>query len=272
MKLLRKNKNIFVINKKVGQTPLDVLENFKKQNEDYRNKKLTYVGRLDPMAEGKLLVLADEVCKKREKYLILDKEYEFEILLGFKSDSQDILGMVKADFNQEYNLDEIQKKLGDFIGKRKMKYPVFSSKTVKGKPLFLWAKENRLSEIEIPEKEIEIYEIEYLRERILSKKNLEKEIYKKLELVKEGGKNNNDFRKEEILKNWEQVFSVISDGQKFNIIKIKVICSSGTYMRNLSELFAKEIFNSYGLAFSIKRIEIGKYRKFLNFGFWSKKF
>jgi tRNA U55 pseudouridine synthase TruB len=49
------------------------------------------------MAEGKMLVLAGETCKEREKYLGLDKEYIFEILLGFESDTKDILGIIKKE-------------------------------------------------------------------------------------------------------------------------------------------------------------------------------
>jgi tRNA U55 pseudouridine synthase TruB len=83
--------------KEIGETPLEVLENFKEENPKYKNEKFAYAGRLDPMAEGKLLVLVGDTCKEREKYLNLDKEYEFEILLGFKSDTKDLLGMAERN-------------------------------------------------------------------------------------------------------------------------------------------------------------------------------
>ena len=45
-----------------------------------------------------------------------------------------------------------------YLGKQKQKYPIYSSMVVKKKkPLWLWAKENRLNEINIPSKEIEIF-------------------------------------------------------------------------------------------------------------------
>ena len=88
-----------ILNKEVGETPLFVLEKFKRKNKFYGNKKLTYAGRLDPMAEGKLLVLVGKNCNKKEKYLDLDKEYEFEILMDFKSDTQDILGISEFNLN-----------------------------------------------------------------------------------------------------------------------------------------------------------------------------
>jgi tRNA U55 pseudouridine synthase TruB len=84
---------ILFLHKEIGETPLQVLDNFKKDNKNYSDIKMAYAGRLDPLASGKLLVLVGNECKKRDKYLSLDKEYIFEILLDFKSDSQDVLGI-----------------------------------------------------------------------------------------------------------------------------------------------------------------------------------
>ncbi len=68
---------ILVLNKKEGETPLEALEIFRKKNKEYMGVKMTYAGRLDPMASGLLLILAGEEAKNKEKYLILGKEYEF---------------------------------------------------------------------------------------------------------------------------------------------------------------------------------------------------
>src|SRR3989338_4911372 len=87
-------KGIIILNKKEGETPLAALEAFRRKNKEYANTKLTYAGRLDPMASGLLLLLAGEEIKNKEKYLNLDKEYEFEILFGFQTDTYDILGKI----------------------------------------------------------------------------------------------------------------------------------------------------------------------------------
>jgi tRNA U55 pseudouridine synthase TruB len=76
---------------------LEVLENFKEENPKYKEIKFAYAGRLDPMAEGQLLILVGDTCKERDKYLNLDKEYEFEILLGLKSDTKDLLGLAELN-------------------------------------------------------------------------------------------------------------------------------------------------------------------------------
>ena len=85
-----------VINKSLGETPLLAIQNYQRSDSALMHMPLTYAGRLDPMASGKLLVLIGEECKKREKYDGLDKEYIFEILLGFSTDTGDVLGLPKA--------------------------------------------------------------------------------------------------------------------------------------------------------------------------------
>ena len=71
---------IIVLNKKEGETPLEALSNFRAKHKKYKDVKMTYAGRLDPMASGLILILAGEETKNKEKYLTLDKEYSFEVL------------------------------------------------------------------------------------------------------------------------------------------------------------------------------------------------
>jgi tRNA U55 pseudouridine synthase TruB len=59
-------KKIILINKKEGETPLEALEFFRKKNKQYQDLKMTYAGRLDPMASGLLLLLAGEETKKKK--------------------------------------------------------------------------------------------------------------------------------------------------------------------------------------------------------------
>ena len=47
------------------------------------------------MARGKMIVLKDDECKNQDYYCNLDKEYEFEILFNFKTDTYDILGLLE---------------------------------------------------------------------------------------------------------------------------------------------------------------------------------
>jgi len=266
--------------KEVGETPLEVVENFKDENPKFQNEKFAYAGRLDPMAEGKLLILVGETCKERDKFLNLDKEYEFEILLGFKSDTKDILGL--SELNPGWRTTGFDKKwfnqkLKKYIGEIDLEYPVFSSRTVQNKPLFLWALEGRLNEIEIPRKKSEIYDLKLLSTKKIKAEFLEKQILEKIakpkKVTDESKALGKDFRREEVTKLWKKNFQKVNDDGLFILVKIQATVSSGTYMRTLAEKLAYEILEDYGLAFSIKRTKIGVFGgKFLNKKWWNKKF
>ena len=44
------------------------------------------------MANGLMILLINNECKQQDKYLKLNKTYEFDILFGFKTDTYDVLG------------------------------------------------------------------------------------------------------------------------------------------------------------------------------------
>jgi tRNA U55 pseudouridine synthase TruB len=80
-----------VIEKNLGETPLEAVERWRTDTSTPSTIPLAYAGRLDPMATGKLLVLMGEECKRQETYHNLDKEYEFEVLFGFNTDTFDVV-------------------------------------------------------------------------------------------------------------------------------------------------------------------------------------
>lgn len=241
--------------KNEGETPLECLDRLRVEHPEYKDAVLSYAGRLDPMAEGLLLVLVGEENKKREQYLGLDKVYEVDVLLGIGTDTGDILGKITGE---KFGMpNEMPKKefgqpnfLAEFIGPFAQKYPHYSSKPVNGKPLFEWAREGKLGEIEIPERTSEIYDIKFIESLSLSGKEI-------LERVKERiSKVSGDFRQADVIESWDAVLtSHLSES--FPVYRIEVSCSSGTYMRTLAEEIAKKAGAS-GLAWRIKRTQIGK--------------
>lgn len=270
-------KGTITLDKEIGETPLEVLDNFKEENSKYKNTKFAYAGRLDPMAEGKLLILVGDICKERDRYLNLDKEYEFEILLGFKSDTKDLLGLAESNPWHTTWVDGrwFNGELKKYIGKIELEYPVFSSKTVQNKPLFLWALEKRLNEIKIPTKNSEIFDLKLISQKKISSKYLNKLIIDRINLpteVKEESKAlGENFRRGEIIPLWNKLFSKKNNDENFLILKIRARVSSGTYMRTLAEKITDELLEDYGLAFSIKRTKIGVYKKFFGkIGLWKK--
>lgn len=265
-----------VLNKKVGETPLSVLENFKKNNPELRDQKLAYAGRLDPMASGLLLVLIGKECRNREEYLELDKEYIFEVLLGIQSDTGDILGLVeKYSEDKKFNNTEFSNISKELLGEQSFPYPAFSSKTVHGKPLFLWALENRLDEIEIPKKSSRIYTLNYLNSYPISNRDLHEKVLQKINSIppvtSPSKKLGQDFRRKDIRDKWNKILSSEED-DGYQIVRFSCICSSGTYMRTLASEIARGL-GTRGLALSIERTRIGKYKRIIkSLGFWYKSF
>lgn len=250
-------KKIILLNKKEGETPLEVLNSFRlkntKKHKEYKDIKMTYAGRLDPMASGALLVLLGEETKNKEKYLALEKEYTFEVLFGFTTDTYDILGKVntRKEQTEEINKNKLKKEiknhLKSFLGESIQKYPAYSSKTVKGKPLFMYARAGE--EVDIPERKIYIKKLKLEKIKEINNKKLFKNIEKRIKKVK------GDFRQAEILKIWkkELIFS-----NKFFVASFKTKCSSGTYVRVIANSLGGKV-GIPALAFSIKRTKIGKY-------------
>ena len=231
------------IYKNLGETPLEALERVRFDNPEYADLPMTYAGRLDPMAEGELVILIGEECKNKEKYLNMDKEYEFEMLFGFKTDTYDLLGLSSSFyFDKNSVLENLEKELVNFVGKRTQKYPPYSSKTLGGVPLFQKTKNGEV--FDLPERQVEIYRIEFLGFREISGEELLEGIKNRVSLVK------GDFRQEEIIKKWEDNLSGRL-GENFLIGKSKMTCSSGTYVRVLVDSIS---FSA--TTFSIKRSRV----------------
>lgn len=224
---------VLKLNKKPGETPLECLNRFKADNPEYAGEKMTYAGRLDPLASGVLLVLVGEECKKKDKYLGLDKEYMIEVLFGFKTDTGDILGLVTGEKNKELKLEEIKESLKTFVEIKTRAYPEYSSPA--------------LAKAKVQEKTGEVKSIKYQSAKYSSSKALLKDIQKRIAKV------NGEFRQKKILDIWEK--ALISKEEKYLTIKIKVLCSSGVYMRQLAEEIGEK-FGVSSLAFSIKRVKI----------------
>ncbi len=249
--IMEVKQQILALYKNMGETPLECLERFKINNPEYKNEKMTYAGRLDPLAEGLLLVLVGEECKNKEKYLGLDKEYEVDVLFGFATDTYDVLGLVTEYEKTDKEIIQLEKILKSFVGKFTQKYPAYSSKTINGETMFSLSKSGKLNDDEIPKKDVEIDSIELLNQKTISKNYLMKYINDSIALVK------GDFRQNEIQKEWDTVMAR-SDLDEFNIISIKINCSSGTYMRTLANLIGEKV-GIPALALNIKRTKIGKF-------------
>lgn len=245
---------ILLLNKPVGMTPLDCIRDFVSKNPAYENVTLGYAGRLDPMAEGLLVVLVGDENKKRESYLGLDKEYEVEVLFGVGTDTYDVMGLIIQTGHKEVRRSDIERVMSVFEGDIVQEYPPYSSKTVHGKPLYAWAREDRLNEIQIPQEHRSIREILCRDVKKIPFQDAEKIIEDRLDSVVSG-----DFRVPEIREAWKNYFAQMQSDVCMSVASLTVACSSGTYMRTLAHEIGKAV-GTCAIALSIKRTRVGDFQ------------
>ena len=149
---------IIIINKPAGFTSQQVVSKVKKI---LNIKKAGHTGTLDSLATGVLPILLED-CTKISKYLIEhDKKYIAKIKFGEKRDTGDLEGNVIEISNKKVeDKVAIEKILKNFIGKQEQIPPKYSAIKINGKKLYEYAR--RGEEIEIPKREIEIYELNLL--------------------------------------------------------------------------------------------------------------
>lgn len=261
-------KRYVVLNKKVGQTPLAAVTLWKEKHPAYASVPVSYAGRLDPMASGKLLVLIGEECKKQTAYTGLDKEYVIEVLFGVGSDTGDALGIVSGAA-AAVTKQSVQPAIEAERGAHERAYPVFSSKTVNGKPLFLHALDGTIETIHIPTHQEHIYAIEQKKFINVDAQTLQSRVEAYLAQVpttQEPSKMRGaDFRIAQVRASWEKIFA--KPQHSYVIVTLRVACGTGTYMRSLAPRLA-EALGTKGLLLSICRTRIGTYWH----GFWIKSY
>ncbi len=267
-----------VITKKVGETPHSAMEAWRqKQSADYADIPLAYAGRLDPMASGLLLILIGDECKRQEQYHALDKVYNFSVLFGVGSDTDDVLGRLSPTrIIPTPTRDEITHILRSLTGTVSLSYPHFSSKTVQGKPLHMWTLEGRLGEITIPTNTTTVHSLRLTRLETKMRATICEEALAKINTIppvtdprKALGA---DFRRTDVRSDWLAWRDSAPVTDRYVIAHFTCIASSGTYMRSL----ASELGNRLGtraLAYHIDRTTIGRYLPLpFGLGIWKKRF
>ena len=238
--------------KKLGETPYERVARFRAKNPSYKDLSLTYAGRLDPMAEGVLLVVVGDEIKNKEKYIVMDKEYSFEILWGFETDTYDILGKVVNSRRPTIDITQnLENFLSKYVGKIKQPYPPYSSKPVQGRPLLMWAREGKLSQITIPVADVEVYSLKVLGHRKISSIDLESFITGRIALT------HGDFRQKQITEKWQEEF-IKYPLDNFLITSVHIQCSSGTYVRGVAHTLGQDL-GCGAIALTIVREKVGEF-------------
>ncbi|OHA93901.1 MAG: hypothetical protein A3E02_02405 [Candidatus Zambryskibacteria bacterium RIFCSPHIGHO2_12_FULL_38_34] len=271
--------------KQRGETPLECIQRFVANNPDLKGQKMTYLGRLDPLAEGVLLIASGDDVKRKEEFLELDKEYDFISLFGFTTDTYDVLGkIIRVERLEELLENDVRKVVMIYEGEREQKYPKYSSKMIANKrtsPLtpLLDAREGEHisfinnSSISLPSpasrgragdevkvegissktKKITVHKIQFHKLETFNNKELFGRLLMDISKVK------GDFRQHEILVLWKQYLFGSELGGSYFLGKFSTHVSSGTYIRGL----VNDMGNTLGCGattLSIKRNRVGDYK------------
>lgn len=245
---------LFLRIKVAGETLADFIARFREEKNISLSTPVTYAGRLDPMAEGLVVLLTGERCKEKDAFLGLPKTYEFQILFGIATDTFDMLGLVQEMHFGVPSEEEIKEAMENIKQIQSLPYPPFSSKPVQGKPLFHHAKVGTLPEV-LPEQKGEIYNFSLIKMELLSFHKLIKESLRRIEKV------SGDFRQEEIREQWNSLLEKEKDREVL-VIKAGATVSSGVYIRSITVALGKAL-GLPALAYSINRIAIGEYKSVL---------
>ncbi|HTH93502.1 MAG TPA: hypothetical protein VL576_03440 [Candidatus Paceibacterota bacterium] len=248
-------KGLFPFWKKPGETLATMLRRFREEHNLGSDEKLTYAGRLDPMAEGIVPILSGEARFQKERFMNRSKTYEVEVLLGIGTDTGDMLGLAtpnvilsqaKGDVFVKQGVTKIEKALEIIRQTVSLPYPNYSSIPVDGKPLFVHARAG--NKVVLPIKKVKIYDLELLSIKERKFSDLVAESVAVIEKV-EG-----DFRQQEIIAQWEDMEREYGN-ETVQIVTIRTTVSSGTYMRAIAEKLGL-LLKMPALAYGIKRISI----------------
>ena len=244
----RKLEKKYIVWKNLGETPLEALNRLAVELAIPKEIPLTYAGRLDPAAEGFLIILVGDECKKKEEYTKLSKTYMAEILVGVSTDSYDLLGIPSYTSEAKSILKKAHEYFDAHVGNFMQKYPPYSSKTVDGIQLHEHTRSGNT--VSIPEHEVSLVSHEDLSVEDVSSEDI---------LVRVGELTSavtGDFRQKEIIEAW----ATLQLPEKLQLLTVTINVESGFYVRQLAEDLGRELGVGACL-YSLDRIKIGEYSK-----------
>ncbi|MCX5679569.1 MAG: tRNA pseudouridine(55) synthase TruB [Candidatus Omnitrophica bacterium] len=125
---------IIVIDKPKGPTSHDIVDIVRKT---LHIKKVGHAGTLDPMATGVLVILTGKCTKESSRLSSDDKEYEAELTLGARSDTEDAEGVITDSGKSIYpDPVRIKEAFDAFLGPIEQIPPAYSAVKHKGKKLY----------------------------------------------------------------------------------------------------------------------------------------
>lgn len=224
----------YLIDKPLGATPLEALDMLRTLQPALQGVKLSYAGRLDPMATGLIVALHGEQLMRQEEYWHLPKEYDASILLGISTDSYDLLGLAAPGDPSRVHLDGILLAIQHVVGKVVLPVPVFSSGPAAG-----------------TSRQMVIRQIDVTSVDRISTDEILATLVERIPLV------HGDFRQQEILEQWKNILAEYPS-VRWPVVRCTIRCSSGTYIRSLAHTIGARL-GSGGLLMDLRRTRVGSW-------------
>lgn len=142
--MLNKVSGILNINKPRGITSHDVVLKIRKV---FPGLKVGHGGTLDPQATGVLPIFVGRATRLTAQVTNQDKEYEGEMVLGVKTDTQDVDGKVtERQEVKDITPERLREVFAKFQGEIEQIPPMYSAVRINGKRLYKLARQGQTVE------------------------------------------------------------------------------------------------------------------------------
>lgn len=148
---------IVIVDKPQGWTSQDVTARLRRV---FDTRRIGHGGTLDPMATGVLPVFVGRATRAVEFFEYAEKTYETVLLLGKRTDTQDVTGRVLEERPVSLSLEDVEDVLPRFRGEILQVPPMYSALKVNGQKLCDLARKGK--QVERQPRPITIFELTLL--------------------------------------------------------------------------------------------------------------
>jgi len=242
---------VIPMDKPLRWTSADLVRKVKFQlTHHFHNKKLKvgHAGTLDPLATGVLIVCVGKATKIAEELQSHDKEYITEIELGASTASFDLEQPVDSFYPYEHiDREMVREALKNFVGEQEQVPPLFSAKIVNGVRAYEYARTGE--PVELRKSHIAIHSIELL------------EFRKGGSPASAGNADECDPAIASSVKHVRNYHTAVMGAEGSRpVIKLRIRCSKGTYIRSLARDLGLALGSGAYLV-SLRRSASGNFRK-----------
>lgn len=214
--------------------------------------KTGHAGTLDPMATGVMIVCTGKCTKLIDKLQAGTKEYIATLRLGCTTASFDAEHEIDGTYPTAHITREmVDEVLSRFRGEIMQIPPVYSAVKVDGKRAFSYARENE--EVELKAKPLVIDELELLDINLPEQNVISPNAAEVAGMIKSG------VRIKDFGRKLQHIEDVEVESEVIPYIKIRVVCSKGTYIRALARDIG-EALQSGAYLIGLRRTRVGDIR------------